>query len=81
MCVARAADAVRARGRHVHSLTCDHGLGNSAASRCATWLAEAADGIRDATPGFSCSNPTQAAANVLGSAVSSRQDLQPLVEK
>lgn len=38
-------------------------------------------GIRDATPGFSYSNPTQTAANVLGSAVSSSPDLQPLIEK
>lgn len=38
-------------------------------------------GIRDATPGFSYSNPTQTAANVLGSAVTSSPDLKPLIEK
>lgn len=36
-------------------------------------------GIKEAAPGFKYSNPTQAAANAAGAAVSSSGDLEPLV--
>jgi RHS repeat-associated protein len=36
-------------------------------------------GIKDATPGFKYSNPTQTAANAVGAAVSASPDLKPLV--
>lgn len=38
-------------------------------------------GIKEATPGFKYSNPTQAAANAAGAAVSSSPDLKPLLDK
>jgi len=38
-------------------------------------------GIKEATPGFKHSNPTQATANAVGGAVSSSSDLKPLLEK
>ncbi|WP_229979020.1 hypothetical protein [Stenotrophomonas lactitubi] len=35
-------------------------------------------GIKEAAPGFKCSNPVQTAANDVGTAVSSSGDLEPL---
>jgi len=38
-------------------------------------------GIREATPGFTYSNPTQSAANIIGSAVGLSPDLKPLIDE
>jgi hypothetical protein len=46
-----------------------------------TAVANLLQGIKETTPGFKHSNPTQTTANVVGSAVSTSPDLVPLLEE
>ncbi|RMH93496.1 hypothetical protein EBB59_04395 [Lysobacter pythonis] len=53
--------------------------GMSQTERTAT--ANLLNGIREVTPNFSHANPSQTAANAIGSAVSTSPDLRPLIER